>query len=105
MFLVDASLAAIRVYQSGAYRSSEPRRLMGYHATLHEDTKHMLTRSVSRKLRSWALLFAACIALHHPLLAQPSTVEKVIERMEKEGCVPLQSGVKVCRYDYAVNGK
>jgi dipeptidyl aminopeptidase/acylaminoacyl peptidase len=78
---------------------------MGYHATLHEDTKHMLTRSVSRKLRSWALLFAACIALHHPLLAQPSTVEKVIERMEKEGCVPLQSGVKVCRYDYAVNGK
>src|SRR5215472_15394978 len=62
-------------------------------------------KSVSRKLPSLALLFAACIALPHPSLAQPITVEKIIERMEKEGCVPLQSGVKVCRYDYAVNGK
>ena len=65
----------------------------------------MPIRSVSRKLRSLALLFAACIALPHPSLAQPGAVEKLIERMKKEGCAQLESGVKVCGYDYAVNGK
>src|SRR5215467_4936543 len=62
-------------------------------------------KSVSRKLPSLALLFAACIALPHPSLAQPGAVEKLIERMKKEGCAQLESGVKVCGYDYAVNGK
>src|SRR5215472_3449285 len=62
-------------------------------------------KSVSRKLPSLALLFAACIALPHPSLAQPGAVEKLIERMEATGCALLESGVKVCRYDYAVNGK
>lgn len=31
--------------------------------------------------------------------------DKIIERMEKDGCATLESGVKVCRADYAVDGK
>ena len=65
----------------------------------------MPMKSVSRKLRSWTLLFATCIALPYPSLAQPGVVEKLIERMKKEGCAQLESGVKICGYDYAVNGK
>lgn len=65
----------------------------------------MPIRRVSRKFRSWALLFVTCITLHHPSLAQPGAVEKLIDRMKKEGCAPLESGVKVCGYAYAVNGK
>lgn len=69
----------------------------------------MPMRSVSRELRSWTSLFAICTALcitsAPPLPAQPGAVEKIIKLMEKEGCAPLESGVKVCRYDYAVNGK
>ena len=65
----------------------------------------MPIRSASRKLRSWALVFATCIALPHPALAQSGAVEKLIERMKKEGCAPLEWGVKVCAYDYSVNGK
>lgn len=41
-----------------------------------------------------------------PLAAQQADGwDKIIQRMEKEGCVTLESGVKVCRADYAVNGK
>src|SRR5262249_19475098 len=47
--------------------------------------KPMPMKSVSRKLRSWTLLFATCIALPYPSLAQPGAVEKLIERMKKEG--------------------
>ena len=63
---------------------------------------------VLHKLGKLALLFVAGIALSitiaHPLPAQPNAVQGIIERLEKEGCASLQSGVKVCRYDYAVDG-
>jgi dipeptidyl aminopeptidase/acylaminoacyl peptidase len=53
-----------------------------------------------------AAAFALSLAWTHPLLAQqPGGWDKIIERMEKEGCAALDSGVKVCRADYAVNGK
>ena len=40
-----------------------------------------------------------------PLAAQPGGAEKIIERMGKDGCAALESGVKVCRADYTVEGK
>jgi len=39
------------------------------------------------------------------LAQQPGNAEKIIERMEKDGCVTLESGVRVCNADYAVDGK
>jgi dipeptidyl aminopeptidase/acylaminoacyl peptidase len=36
---------------------------------------------------------------------QPPGWDNIIQRMEKEGCTTLESGVKVCRADYSVNGK
>lgn len=36
---------------------------------------------------------------------QSNAADKIIERMEKEGCAALESGAKVCRYDYSVDGK
>jgi len=66
-------------------------------------------RTLSRRWRSSKFLVAAWIAFSitcaHPALAQPGGAEKIIERMEATGCALLESGVKVCRYDYAVNGK
>jgi dipeptidyl aminopeptidase/acylaminoacyl peptidase len=54
-------------------------------------------------------LCAAGIALSliwaNLLPAQSSGADKIIERMEKEGCAGLESGVKVCRADYSVEGK
>ncbi len=45
---------------------------------------------------SWAASLAA---------QQADGWDQIIKRMEKEGCATLDSGVKVCRADYAVNGK
>jgi dipeptidyl aminopeptidase/acylaminoacyl peptidase len=36
---------------------------------------------------------------------QPGGWDRVIERVEKDGCTTLESGVKVCRADYEVEGK
>lgn len=40
-----------------------------------------------------------------PLMAQTSGVDDILARMDKDGCATLNSGVKVCRYDYSVAGK
>jgi pimeloyl-ACP methyl ester carboxylesterase len=38
--------------------------------------------------------------------AQPSGREKIIEALEKDGCVTLETGqVKICKYDYVANGQ
>ena len=62
---------------------------------------------MKRISRSLTLLFAAgfAVAGSPSALAQPGAVEKVIAEMEQAGCAQLQSGVKICRYDYAVNDK
>src|SRR5438874_145425 len=41
----------------------------------------------------------------HPLIAQTISVDEILARMDKEGCVALKSGAKVCRYDYSVADK
>src|SRR5215510_9982052 len=38
-------------------------------------------------------------------VAQQNPAAKIIEQMEKQGCAVLDSGTKVCQYDYAVEGK
>jgi dipeptidyl aminopeptidase/acylaminoacyl peptidase len=70
----------------------------------------MLIKSVA--LRRYANTFWCVTSLAlsflwiFPLAAQqPEGWDTIIKRMEKEGCVTLESGVKVCRADYAVNGK
>jgi dipeptidyl aminopeptidase/acylaminoacyl peptidase len=50
-----------------------------------------------------AILIAVVVASIS--LAQRSPTEKIIEQMEKQGCAALDSGVRVCRYNYAVDGK
>ena len=40
-----------------------------------------------------------------PSPAQQPGWDNIIKRMEKEGCTTLESGVKVCRADYEVDGK
>jgi dipeptidyl aminopeptidase/acylaminoacyl peptidase len=78
----------------------------GYHASRPLEQSHM---PMKRILRSLTLLFAAgfgFVFAGSPFaLAQPGAVEKIITEMEQAGCAQLQSGVKVCRYDYAVNDK
>src|SRR5947209_2066883 len=41
----------------------------------------------------------------HPLMAQTNGVDGILARMDKDGCVTLNSGAKVCRYDYLAAGK
>ena len=36
---------------------------------------------------------------------QPGGAEKIIERIEKDGCATLDSGLKLCKADYSVEGK
>jgi dipeptidyl aminopeptidase/acylaminoacyl peptidase len=40
-----------------------------------------------------------------PIPAQPNVVADVLQRLENERCVLLESGVKVCHYEYSVEGK
>jgi dipeptidyl aminopeptidase/acylaminoacyl peptidase len=40
-----------------------------------------------------------------PAQQQPGDWDDIIKRMEKEGCTTLESGIKVCRADYSVDGK
>src|SRR5882724_8360861 len=48
------------------------------------------------------MIFVACASR---AMAQPQPAEKIIEQMEKQGCAVLESNTKICKYDYAVNGK
>jgi len=61
---------------------------------------------MSRHHRQYAVIFlcAAGIAFSllwaNPLLAQPNVVADVLQRMDRDRCAALQSGVKVCHYEY-----
>ncbi|HEV2799935.1 MAG TPA: prolyl oligopeptidase family serine peptidase [Pyrinomonadaceae bacterium] len=49
------------------------------------------------------LLLSSCASL---VRAQPSGREKIIEALERDGCVTLSSGgVKICKYDYVSDGR
>ncbi len=52
-----------------------------------------------------AIVPVLCLLWAGSLVAQPGNVDKIIERMEKDGCATLESGVKVCHADYGVDGK
>ena len=60
------------------------------------------------KRRTFVWAGAICIALStvwtYLAMSQPGQQDKIIAQMEKEGCALTESGVKVCRYDYTVNG-
>jgi dipeptidyl aminopeptidase/acylaminoacyl peptidase len=69
------------------------------------------TMKTLQRHQSSTWTFTLAILVSFPSLAasqeqpQPQTAEKIIERMENEGCAALHSGVKVCKYDYEVEGK
>jgi dipeptidyl aminopeptidase/acylaminoacyl peptidase len=48
---------------------------------------------------------AFCLILIRPLWSQSNGAEKILERMDHDGCVVVESGAKVCRADYSVEGK
>jgi hypothetical protein len=50
-------------------------------------------------------ILAAAFMWAQPLLAQPNVVADVLQRMDRDRCASLQSGVKVCHYEYSVEGK
>ena len=51
-------------------------------------------------------VFAVFALLACPFWAQqPGSVEQILSRMDKEGCVLHESGVKICRADYQADGK
>lgn len=53
----------------------------------------------------WIIALAITTTLPRFAEAQPQTAKEIVERMEKEGCATLVSGVKVCKYDYKLDGK
>ena len=54
-------------------------------------------------------VISACIALFLLAIlncrAQSDLAKEIVSRIEKETCATLQSGTKVCKYDYKDNGK
>src|SRR5262249_33737795 len=75
-----------------------------------EDWKtHWRSETMSGIRRPAIVLFAMCAVFilfsRQFLPQQPGNAEKIIERMKKDGCAALESGVKVCGADYAVDGK
>jgi dipeptidyl aminopeptidase/acylaminoacyl peptidase len=63
--------------------------------------------SVVKRIRcSWMFAIAVVAFLcTQPIPAQPNVVADVLQRLENERCVLLESGVKVCHYEYSVEGK
>lgn len=61
--------------------------------------------------RSLFTLIFLCVAgfapslLLHALPSQANSPDQILERMDHDGCVALEAGVKVCRADYSVEGK
>src|SRR5215470_2180600 len=68
----------------------------------------VITRSYSiRLVRILSCVLGFFLGLNSaiPLFPQSQSADKIIQQMEKEGCASLESGAKVCRYDFAVQGK
>jgi dipeptidyl aminopeptidase/acylaminoacyl peptidase len=47
----------------------------------------------------------ACLVWASAAYGQQQGLEQITEAIQKQGCTTLQSGVKVCRYDYTVDGR
>ena len=63
--------------------------------------------SSARRIRCSCMVavVAAAFLWVQPLLAQPNVVADVLQRMDQDRCASLESGAKVCHYEYSVEGK
>ncbi len=68
---------------------------------IYVQKRRNLVRSCQRAV---AICFAVAVSASLAM-AQPRSFDKIIKEVEKQGCSVLESQTKVCRYDYAVNGK
>lgn len=59
----------------------------------------------TRRYGLLATVVVVCLLGASSAKAQPTGQDRAFERMEKEGCATLESGTKICRADYTVEGK